>query len=86
VQLLGLDADGVVLEDLGVAAVRVAAAQLPHGEERVPVDVRDELVEREVYIPLGAPVRWSLVRASMRNYLANAWGFHPLFPLSQPTT
>ena len=54
--------------------------------ERLLVEAHTALVEREVYIPLGAPVRWSLVRASMRNYLANAWGFHPLFPLSQPTT
>ncbi len=54
--------------------------------ERLLVEAHAALVEREVYIPLGAPVRWSLVRASMRNYLANPWGFHPLFPLSQPTT
>ncbi len=54
--------------------------------ERLLVEAHAALVEREVYIPLGAPVRWSLVRATMRNYLANAWGFHPLFPLSQPTT
>lgn len=54
--------------------------------ERLLVEAHAALVEREVYIPLGAPVRWSLVRASLRNYIANAWGAHPLFPLSQPTT
>jgi len=54
--------------------------------ERLLVEAHAALVEREVYIPLGAPVRWSLVRASLRNYLANPWGLHPLFPLSQPTT
>ncbi len=58
----------------------------PAVRERLLVEAHAALVEREVYIPLGAPVRWSLVRGSMRNYLANAWGFHPLFPLSQPTT
>ena len=44
------------------------------------------LVESEIYIPLGVPVRWSMVRGTLRNFLPNAWSFHPLFPLSQPTT
>ena len=44
------------------------------------------LVDQEVYIPLGAPVRWSLVRGLGTAYLPNQWGLHPLFPLSQPTT
>ncbi|WP_233997224.1 ABC transporter substrate-binding protein [Porphyrobacter sp. HT-58-2] len=54
--------------------------------ERLLVEAHAALVEREVFIPLGAPVRWSLVRGSIRNYLPNPWGMHPLFPLSQPTT
>lgn len=54
--------------------------------EKLLAEAHAALVEREVYIPLGAPVRWSLVRGSIGNYLANQWGLHPLFPLSQPTT
>lgn len=54
--------------------------------ERLLGEAHAALVAREVYIPLGAPVRWSLVRGSISNYLANQWGLHPLFPLSQPTT
>lgn len=54
--------------------------------ERLLVEAHAALVEREVYIPLGAPVRWSLVRGTIRNYLPNVWGMHPLFALSQPTT
>jgi ABC-type transport system substrate-binding protein len=54
--------------------------------ERLLVEAHAELVEREVFIPLGAPVRWSLVRGSISNFLPNPWGLHPLFPLSQPTT
>lgn len=54
--------------------------------QRLLVEAHAVLVEREVYIPLGAPVRWSLVRGNIRNYLPNPWGMHPLFPLSQPTT
>jgi ABC-type oligopeptide transport system substrate-binding subunit len=71
-------ADALVRESLteGDAAAR----------ERLLVEAHAALVEREVFIPLGAPVRWSLVRGSIRNYLTNPWGMHPLFPLSQPTT
>ncbi|MEQ5788328.1 ABC transporter substrate-binding protein [Erythrobacter sp. NFXS35] len=58
----------------------------PAERERLLAEAHAALVEQEVYIPLGAPVRWSLVRGSLRNYLANQWGLHPLFPLSQPTT
>jgi oligopeptide transport system substrate-binding protein len=58
----------------------------PAVRERLLVEAHAALAEREVYIPLGAPVRWSLVRGSIRNFLANPWGMHPLFPLSQPTT
>jgi ABC-type oligopeptide transport system substrate-binding subunit len=54
--------------------------------ERLLAEAHAALIAREVYIPLGAPVRWSLVRGSISNYLANQWGLHPLFPLSQPTT
>ncbi|WP_379923196.1 ABC transporter substrate-binding protein [Erythrobacter sp. R86502] len=50
------------------------------------VEATAKLVEREVYIPLGAPVRWALVRGTIRNYQPNIWAMHPLFPLSQPTT
>lgn len=54
--------------------------------EQLLIEAHAALTEREVFIPLGAPVRWSLVRGSIRNYLPNQWGLHPLFPLSQPTT
>lgn len=35
------------------------------------------------YIPLGAPIRWSLVRADIEAFSENPWGIHPLFPLSR---
>lgn len=54
--------------------------------EQLLIEAHAALIEREAFIPLGAPVRWSLVRGSIRNYLPNPWGLHPLFPLSQPTT
>lgn len=58
----------------------------PAARQKLLIEAHAALVAREVYIPLGAPVRWSLVRGSISNYLANQWGMHPLFALSQPTT
>jgi len=72
------EADALVRQSL---AERDLAAR-----ELLLADAHAALMEREVFIPLGAPVRWSLVRGSIDNYLANQWGLHPLFALSQPTT
>lgn len=49
-------------------------------------EAHSELVASEVFIPLGAPVRWSLVRGSVDGYQPNPWGLHPLFSLASPTT
>jgi oligopeptide transport system substrate-binding protein len=69
------------------ALVRQAqAARDPAQREVLLAEAHQVLVESEVYIPLGVPVRWSLVRGTLRNFVPSAWSFHPLFPLSQPTT
>jgi oligopeptide transport system substrate-binding protein len=49
----------------------------PAVRERLLAEAHAALTSREVYIPLGAPVRWSLVRGSIRNYLPNPWGSTP---------
>lgn len=74
--LCSREADELVRQSL---AQRDAAAK-----ERLLAEAHAALVRAEVFIPLGAPVRWSLVRSSVRGYQANQWGLHPLFPLSQP--
>lgn len=62
------------------------ATRDPAQREVLLAEAHKALVDSEVYIPLGVPVRWSLVRGTLGNYLPNAFAFHPLFPLSQPTT
>jgi len=42
-----------------------------------------ELTLANVYIPIGAPLRWSLVRGSVDGFAPNAFAFHPLPPLAQ---
>lgn len=77
VALCSEEADALVLASLSERDPEVKQALL--------AQAHSELVAREVFIPLGAPVRWSLVRGAVRGYQANQWGLHPLFPLSQPT-
>ncbi len=41
------------------------------------------LTATNLYIPLGAPIRWSLVRADTVGFGENPSSLHPLFPLSR---
>jgi oligopeptide transport system substrate-binding protein len=59
-------------------------------ESRDPVEQLSYLAEAETafaafngYIPIGAPIRWSLARAEVVGFSENPWNFHPLFPLSR---
>ena len=63
----------IVENDVTVKAQLLAAAH-------------QQLIDSEIFIPLGAPVRWSLVRGDITGFEENRWGLHPLFPLSQPPT
>lgn len=53
-------------------------------------EARSYLIEAETaltafnpHIPLGAPIRWSLVRGDIEDFVENPWNVHPLFPLSR---
>ena len=72
------EADALVRESLSLRD--------PEAKQALLADAHAELIAAEVFIPLGVPVRWSLVRGAVSGYQANQWGLHPLFPLSQPTT
>jgi len=68
------------------ALVRESLVQLsPEIKQSLLADAHFELVEQEVFIPLGGPVRWALVRGAVSGYQPNPWALHPLFALSQPT-
>ena len=55
-------------------------------KQRLLSEAHSELVDEEVFIPLGAPVRWSLVRGSIANYAPNDCGLHTMIPLTAPPT
>lgn len=60
------------------------ARSLPEGAERAAALARaeGELAAENVFIPLGFPLRWSLVRDLDDGLSPNRWGVHPLMPLA----
>lgn len=41
-----------------------------------------ELTRANVFIPLGAPLRWSILRRGFTGFAPNRWAVHPLMPLA----
>ncbi len=62
-----------------------AAATSTDGQERVALLAEAEaaLLAQNVFVPLGAPIRWSLVRGGIDGFQENRWNLHPLFPFAQ---
>ncbi|MCB2050586.1 MAG: ABC transporter substrate-binding protein [Novosphingobium sp.] len=55
-------------------------------EAALIAEAEAELTKANVFIPVGAPLRWSLVRGNITGFEPNGWAFHPLPPLVMPTT
>ena len=47
------------------------------------VEAEVALTKANVFIPFGAPIRWSLVRGAAPGFAPNRWGIHPLMPLAR---
>ncbi len=59
------------------------ALTLPNGERTALLGRAEAiLTAANVYIPLGAPLRWSMVRSSVDGFADNQWAFHPLPPMA----
>ena len=67
-------ADALIAQSITTVSSSERAALLRQAEEALLAD--------NTFIPLGAPVRWSLVRANLAGFAENPLGVHPLFPLS----
>ena len=52
------------------------------GQVKLLAEAEAELLEIQAYIPIGAPLRWSLIRGNVAGYAPNRLGFHPLPPLA----
>ena len=42
-----------------------------------------ELTAANIYLPIGAPLRWSLIRGNVEGFAPNRWAFHPLPPMAE---
>jgi hypothetical protein len=47
-------------------------------------DAEVDLTVANVFIPFGAPIRWSLVRGNVSGFASNRLGWHPLMPMAMP--
>ena len=43
------------------------------------------MTQDNIYIPLGAPIRWSLVAGEGAGFAVNRWGLHSLIALATGT-
>ena len=68
-------ADALVRQSLSVRTGPEQASLLGEAERL--------MLAENVFIPLGAPIRWSLVRGGLEGFEENRWAVHPLFALAQ---
>jgi peptide/nickel transport system substrate-binding protein/oligopeptide transport system substrate-binding protein len=65
-------------------AAEARAASDPTKRASLLEDAETALTLSNTYLPLGAPVRWSLVRGDLPGFAANPRGWHPLAPIARP--
>lgn len=75
--LCSTEADDLVVEALNMRDL--------YTKNQLYAQAQSALIAEQVFIPLGQPVRWSLVRAGVPGFEENQWGLHSLFPLSLTT-
>jgi peptide/nickel transport system substrate-binding protein/oligopeptide transport system substrate-binding protein len=63
-------------------AAEARAAGDPASRAALLAEAEAELTAANVFIPFGAPIRWSLVRSDAIGFAPNSWGWHPLMPMA----
>lgn len=66
--------------DARLAEARAAAD--PAQRSALLAEAEAELTAANVYLPLGSPIRWTLVRDGITGFSVNPQAFHPLLPLA----
>ena len=70
-------------EDVDFLAGLAVDTRDPVAQANYLADAENALSAFNAYIPIGAPIRWSLVRSGVSGFAENAWAIHPLFPLTR---
>ena len=65
----------------GLVAKAIAAAD-PAERAALFAKADSELTASNLYIPLGSPIRWSLVGGNAAGLVANTFATHPLMPMA----
>jgi len=63
-------------------AAEARAAQDSATRSALLAEAEAELTAANVFIPFGAPIRWSLVRSDAIGFMPNRWGWHPVMPVA----
>lgn len=75
---------GLCSADADAEASAARAEADPAKAAALLADAEVALTKANVFIPFGAPMRWSLVRGSASGFAANRWALHPLMPMATP--
>lgn len=78
-------ARGLCEEEIDRQVAAALAEPNPAQRARMLAQAEAEFTLANVYIPIGAPLRWSLVRGSVDAFLPNPYAFHPLPEMAQIT-
>lgn len=78
----GLSA-AICSEDVDFLVNQAVAERDPVKQAGYLADAENALAATNAFIPIGAPIRWSLVRSGVQGFAENAWATHPLFPLTR---
>jgi peptide/nickel transport system substrate-binding protein/oligopeptide transport system substrate-binding protein len=81
-QLSCTAARGLCSEDADDLAAQAQGANDPAVRAKLLADAEVALTKANVFIPLGVPIRWSLVRGDATGFAVNRWNIHPLMPMA----
>ena len=70
-------------QDVDFLVELAVAARDPATQANYLADAENALAAYNAFIPIGAPIRWSLVRSGVTGFAENPWAIHPLFPLTR---
>ena len=69
--------------DVDLLVGLAVAARDPAEQAGYLADAENAFAAYNAFIPIGAPIRWSLVRSGVAGFAENPWASHPLFPLTR---
>lgn len=73
---------GLCSESADRLATQARAASDAASRSALLAEAEAELTAANVYIPIGVPLRWSLVRGNVAGFAPNRFAIHPLMPLA----